>query len=198
MITVHATGNPPFQGPLRMVISRVFQPSPWNVMEVAVVRPGDLPVKAVLELFDRRFSPCVRDGRLGDACPPGQWSQAFEEEFLDFVRRGEAEEWIEYRKGEGFDATEKRNKLEEEVDRQMECEAAMNAELARLQGQSAQTKRIRTPRVYASVSLSSGGDFSSEILAVRGILLECMPGFNYGAVGAVEQGKESPVNRSTP
>ncbi|KAF6815082.1 hypothetical protein CSOJ01_03719 [Colletotrichum sojae] len=198
MIAVQANGNPPFHGPLRMVISRVFQPSPWNVMEVTTMRPGGLPVRAVLKVFDRRFSPCVRDGRLAEACPPGEWSPAFEEEFQDFIRRGEAKEWVEYRQSEGFDASEKRNKLEEEVDRQLECEAAMNAELARLQGQSVETKGLRMPKVYATVSLSSLGENPSEALDVRGILLECTPGFSYDAVEAGGHDEESRVNRSTP
>ncbi|WYZ42891.1 hypothetical protein EsH8_VI_000590 [Colletotrichum jinshuiense] len=182
MITALAEGgSPPFQGPLRMVISRVFQPSDWTVMEVAVMQPAGPPIRAALKVFDRRFSPSTQNQRLVRGT--GEWSPELEEEFVEFVRRGAADDWVEYLSSEDFDAEEKRNKLQEEVERQMECEAAASDRLSRLQSRSGAEKGTRLPRAYATTSIVLNKESGSRLLEVRGILMEYVPGFSSDLTG---------------
>ncbi|OLN95891.1 hypothetical protein CCHL11_05050 [Colletotrichum chlorophyti] len=175
MLSVKAHGQSPFQGDLRMVITRVFRPSSWNVMEVAVMRPVGPPVRAVLKMFDRRFSPCARDGRL-ERTARDEWSLELEDEFVDFVRRGAADDWEEYRESEDFDAEEKRNRLQDEVERQLECDAAARRQIARYQNVAGEEK-TKIPRVYAATSLGLNEEIGHRLLEVRGVLMEYVPGF---------------------
>ncbi|TDZ65878.1 Transcriptional regulator of form adherence 6 [Colletotrichum trifolii] len=171
IVSVNADGRPPFQGHLKMVVSQVFQPASWNVMEVAVMRPSGPPIRAVLKMFDRRFSPRVRHRTPEQGSD--EWSPEFEEEFVDFVRRGVAEEWVEYRQNEAFDPNEKRNRLEEEADRHLECEAAAKNHLARYR--DTRDAKGPNPKVYAIVSIPLHDDSSHGMLSATGILMEYVP-----------------------
>ncbi|KAL0936526.1 uncharacterized protein CTRU02_208741 [Colletotrichum truncatum] len=172
MLTVRAHGNPPFQGQLKMVISQVFQSSRWNVMEVSVMRPSGPPVRAVLKMFDRRFAPAVRDG-IGGRAASGKWSPEIEEEFVEFVRRGAADDWSDHVQSEDFvDDGEKKNELQKEVERHLVCKAGLQALLA------AHQKRKNLPRAYSIISIPLVEGISHEMLVAEGILMEYVPGFN--------------------
>ncbi|EXF77481.1 hypothetical protein CFIO01_13513 [Colletotrichum fioriniae PJ7] len=185
-------GRAPFDGNLRMVIAQVFQPSDWTVLEVAVLRPSGTPFKAVLKLFDRRFSPCIQRARHRRGL--GAWTPEFEEEFVDFVRRGAANEYLwgsdsdededdakrdEADRQAGDEGEEKPvNLLEEEVIRQSQCDGISNARLNRLQSRMGVEKGIRLPRAHCTVQIPIGGDVDNRLLEVSGILMEYVPGFS--------------------
>ncbi|OHE91817.1 hypothetical protein CORC01_12891 [Colletotrichum orchidophilum] len=191
-----SSGRAPFDGNLRMVISQVFQPSDWTVMEVAVLRPSGPPVKAVLKVFDRRFSPCIQ--RLRERRGLGEWTPEFEEEFVDYVRRGAANEYLwgsdsdsdddrtnqARANGEKADEGEEEedeapiNLLEEEVNRQTQCDAIANARLCRLQSRMGAEKGMRLPRAHCTVQIPVGGKVDNRLLEVYGILMEYVPGFS--------------------
>lgn len=87
-------------------------------MEVYISNgPPDIPKRAVLKMFDRRFS--TRDGRhafIGE----GKWSPEFEQEFISYIRRRKADEFAkEWVSGDSYMDT-KPNKLELEVIRHLE------------------------------------------------------------------------------
>ncbi|KDN65418.1 hypothetical protein CSUB01_06027 [Colletotrichum sublineola] len=179
MLTALAvSGRPPFEGNLRMVISQVFQPSDWTVMEVSVIKPNAPPFRAVLKMFDRRFSPCVQGLRLRRGT--GEWTPEFEREFIDYVRRGAAKEYL-WRSDDDFEAENaprKLNRLEEEVDRQTECETICNERASRLQSRMGAEKGIRLPKTYCTVRMAIQQDFDNRLLEVTGILMEYVPGFS--------------------
>ncbi|KAK2004134.1 hypothetical protein LX36DRAFT_10638 [Colletotrichum falcatum] len=179
MLTALAvSGRPPFEGSLRMVISQVFQPSDWTVMEVSVIKPNGPPFRAVLKMFDRRFSPCVQGLRLRRGT--GEWTPEFEREFVDYIRRGAAKEylWRSDDDSEDDDAPRKLNLLEEEVDRQTECETICNERASRLQSRMGAEKGIRLPKTYCTVRMAIQQDFDNRLLEVTGILMEYVPGFS--------------------
>ncbi|KAK2065313.1 hypothetical protein LY76DRAFT_327618 [Colletotrichum caudatum] len=179
MLTALAvSGRPPFEGSLRMVISQVFQPSDWTVMEVSVIKPNGPPFRAVLKMFDRRFSPCVQSLRLRRGT--GEWTPEFEREFVDYVRRGAAKEylWGSDDDSEAEGVPRKLNRLEEEVDRQTECETICNERASRLQSRMGAEKGIRLPKTYCTVRMAIQQDFDNRLLEVTGILMEYVPGFS--------------------
>ncbi|KAI3549732.1 hypothetical protein CABS01_12566 [Colletotrichum abscissum] len=186
-------GRAPFEGNLRMVIAQVFQPSDWTVLEVAVLRPSGTPFKAVLKLFDRRFSPCIQRARQRRGL--GAWTPEFEEEFVDYVRRGAANEYLwgsdsdeedddDFKRDEADEEAggegEKKpvNLLEEEVIRQSQCDGIANARLNRLQSRMGVEKGIRLPKAHCTVQIPVGGDVDNRLLEVSGILMEYVPGFS--------------------
>ncbi|KAK1638308.1 hypothetical protein BDP81DRAFT_470598 [Colletotrichum phormii] len=175
-------GRNPFVGNLRMVIAQVFQPSDWTVLEVAVLRPSGPPTKAVLKLFDRRFSPCIQRAR--QRLEHGAWTPEFEKEFVDYVRRGAANEYNESLWDSDSDEDDEEeedapvNLLQEEVIRQSQCDGIANARLNRLQTRMGVEKGIRLPKVHCTVQMSIGGDVENRLLEVPGILMEYVPGFS--------------------
>lgn len=170
-------------------------------MKVKLLETKGGPEYAVLKLYDRRFSPEVRDeGTV--LCE--QWSPELEEEYIDFIRDGKAEQFVKHLDDLDDDSDEHKDwdsvqceaYAQDLCRQQREDEAFVYQKLGEHQGKHILNFHGFVTLLHPSPLPNDSKDFSEgqkELLQVCGILIEYVSGPTLGEMPEPEYGipKES-------
>ncbi|KAF4832229.1 hypothetical protein CGCSCA4_v013717 [Colletotrichum siamense] len=159
---------------MTLIIQRVFQSHTWNVMEVYISNgPPDIPKRAVLKMFDRRFS--TMEGRhafIGE----GKWSPEFEQEFISYIRRRKADEFAKEWLSGDFSSDTKPNKLQLEVVRHLEHVRASQIQ-EKCHRNPAFLDCATFPELFTPVVINFGA-YKHPFLRAYGVLMRYQEGFS--------------------
>ncbi len=185
---MNVKGALPFDFYLDVIIAKFYHPSTFSVvLEVEILTAVKGPLRAVLKLYDRRFSSQLCHDYKIKAC-----TSAHETAYFDFIRSGGAAEFLEdlheddhLKKADEvgdevqpWDAAQNEAFLYDYCLDSYETEVDMHERLKDHQGAGVpQPLTLVTCMPYES----PGGDgLPMELLEVKGVLLELISGFALG------------------
>ena len=156
-------------------------------MRVWLDEDGQDPVEAVLKLFDRHFATQLREDQKIDP-----WSAQHESAYLESIRTGQVNEFLNKLRGEeedyqeppeGWSVAENEAYLHDMCIDMFEAETAVYSKLESYQGTS-------IPKLIAKVTVDIAPSHTyqpssddADLLHVSGILIESIPGTTLSELG---------------